>query len=197
MANDGSACGSSRQNRLCRASKTATVGKSTVDLVEYSEDWPRMFEEAASVLRAVLGDRALLVEHIRSTSVPGLIAKPTIDIAVGVRSLDDVYEFRQALEALGYDFRSGFHDDHLMVRKIVGDERAQHVHFRVYPSAEFEDWILFRDLLRRDESARGAYADEKRELATRFYEDRGSYVEAKTGIVERLLTQARGEPRRP
>jgi GrpB-like predicted nucleotidyltransferase (UPF0157 family) len=85
----------------------------------------------------------------------------------------------------------------VMVRKIVGDERAQHVHFRVYPAAEFDDWILFRDLLRRDESARSAYADEKRALATRFYADRGSYVDAKTTIVERLLAQARQEERRP
>lgn len=169
------------------------MGKSTVDLVDYSEDWPVLFEEAASVLRAALRGRALLIEHIGSTSVPGLIAKPTIDVAVGVRSMEDVHERRRELEELGYDFRGGFHEEHLMVRKIVGDERAQHVHFRVYPSAEFDDWILCRDLLRRNAAARRLYANEKRMLASRFYNDRGSYVEAKTAIVERLLVQARDE----
>lgn len=173
------------------------VGKSTVDLAEYSADWPSLFEEAASALRGALGDRALVIEHIGSTAVPGLIAKPTIDIAVGVRSLDDVYECRQGLEQLGYDFRGAFHDHHLMIRKIVGDERVHHVHFRVYPAEEFDDWVLFRDLLRRDKSARKAYSDEKRALAKRFYTDRGSYVEAKTAIVEQLIAQARGAATRP
>lgn len=161
-------------------------------MVEYSEAWPALFEEAAAALRATLGDRALVIEHIGSTAVPGLIAKPTIDVAVGVRTIDDVHLCRQALEELGYDFRGGFHADHLMVRKVVGDERAHHVHFRVYPSDEFDDWTLFRDLLRRDEAARRSYAEEKRLLARRFYNDRGSYVEAKTAVIDRLVAQARG-----
>ena len=166
------------------------MGRNTVDLVEYSEEGPHAFRREAAALSAALGDRALRIEHIGSTAVPGLIAKPTIDIAVGVRSIDDVRACRASLEAIGYEFRSGFHDDHLMIRKIRGDERTHHVHFRVHPDAEFDDWIRFRDLLRRDEEARRAYADEKARLAERFYRDRGSYAEAKTSIVERLLMKA-------
>jgi GrpB-like predicted nucleotidyltransferase (UPF0157 family) len=167
------------------------VGTNTVDLVEYSDEWPPLFRSAARVLAAVLGDQALAVERIGSTSVSGLIAKPTIDIAVGVRTIGDVYPCRETLEMLGYDFRSGFHDDHLLARKIVGDERAQHVHFRVWPSEEFDDWVFFRDLLRRDDDARRSYAEEKRALAERFYNNRCSYTEAKTEVVERLVARAR------
>lgn len=96
-----------------------------------------------------------------------------------------------ALEALGYEWRAGFHDDHQFLRKIVGDERTHHLHAVLHPSAEFDDWILFRDLLRTDAGARAEYAEEKRRLAARFYSDRGAYVEAKSVIVQRLMARAR------
>jgi GrpB-like predicted nucleotidyltransferase (UPF0157 family) len=170
------------------------VGVSTVDLVDYSETWPDAFETERDLLSEVLGETALVIEHIGSTSVPGLLAKPTIDIAVGVRSIAEVLDHQAALENLGYEFRGGFHDDHRMVRKVVGGERTHHLHFRVYPSAEFDEWLEFRNLLRRDPVALQRYASVKTELAQRFYSDRGGYVDAKTQVVEELLNRARSSP---
>ena len=166
------------------------MGRRTVDLVEYSEDWPRQFERERAALADALGPTALAIEHIGSTAVPGMIAKPTIDIAVGVANIDDLPPHRSALEALGYEWRTGFHADHVFLRKIVGDERTHHLHVIVWPSAEFDQWILFRDHLRTSPAAATEYAAVKRELAARFYSDRGAYVEAKSEVVRRLLSVA-------
>jgi GrpB-like predicted nucleotidyltransferase (UPF0157 family) len=167
------------------------VGVSTVDLVEYSEDWPAQFDRERVLLERLLGADALRIDHIGSTA-PGLLAKPTIDIAVGVRSIDTVRHHQTELENVGYDFRGGFHDDHLMVRRVANGERTHHLHFRVYPSDEYEDWIAFRDLLRSDPTAVAAYAAVKRQLAARHYADRNAYVDGKTEVVVRLVREARG-----
>lgn len=110
------------------------MGRRTVDLVDYSPDWTAAFDAERLALKDALGGDAVVVEHIGSTAVPGLVAKPTIDIAVGVTAISDVHRHREALEALGYEFRTGFHDQHLFLRKIVGDERTHHLHFIVVPS---------------------------------------------------------------
>ncbi len=166
------------------------MGRSTVDLVEYSAAWPVEFSLERDALADALGETALVIEHIGSTAVPGLVAKPTIDIAVGVRAIDELVRSREALERLGYEWRTGFHDDHRFLRKIVGDERTHHLHVIVYPSREFDDWIAFRDHLRAHPEAARAYADAKQTLAKRFHDDRGGYGEAKTEIVRRLLDEA-------
>jgi GrpB-like predicted nucleotidyltransferase (UPF0157 family) len=166
------------------------VGVSTVDLVEHSDAWRLQFEATRKDLERILGDAALRIEHIGSTSVPGLIAKPTIDIAIAVRTLEEVRRHDEELAKLGFDFRGGFHDEHVMARRIVDGERTHHLHFRVYPSSEFDDWIRFRDILRADPTARDEYATEKRRLAERFYTDRGGYGEAKTDVVTRLIERA-------
>lgn len=152
--------------------------------------------ERAALSQAV-GATALVIEHIGSTAVPGLVAKPTIDIALGVASIGALHDHRPALESLGYEWRAGFHPQHQFLRKIVGDERTHHLHAVVHPSYEFDDWIIFRDLLRGDAAARRAYVEEKRRLAARFYTDRGAYVEAKAVIVQQLLAQARHSLRGP
>lgn len=168
------------------------MGRRTVDLVEYAAEWRLDFERERAALAGALGSTALAIEHIGSTAVPGLVAKPTIDIVIGVAAIDDLAPCRERLEALGYEWRAGFHHDHVFLRKIVGDERTHHLHVIVYPSDEFNEWIAFRDYLRANPEAAQVYADEKRRLAARFYADRGPYVEAKTTIVRRLLDEARG-----
>ena len=172
------------------------MGRRTVDLVDYSPGWPALFERERAALSTAVGEVALVIEHIGSTAVPGLVAKPTIDIALGVASIVALRRRRPALEALGYEWRAGFHDDHQFLRKIAGNERTHHLHAIVHPSAELDDWIVFRDLLRTDAGARAEYAEEKRRLAERFYSDRGAYVEAKSVIVRRLLVRAREEAQR-
>jgi GrpB-like predicted nucleotidyltransferase (UPF0157 family) len=163
------------------------VGRRTVDLVPYSPEWPQAFERERQALAAALGPTALVIEHIGSTAVPGLLAKPTLDIALGVRAIAELGAHRAALEALGYEWRTGFHADHLFLRKIEEDERTHHLHAIVWPSDEFDAWVAFRDLLRTDAGAAAEYAAVKRELAARFYNDRGAYVEAKSVTVRRLL----------
>lgn len=163
------------------------VGRRTVDLVEYSPDWEEDFRQERARLAEVFGPVALVIEHIGSTAVPGMVAKPTIDIAVGVAKIEAVTEVREALERLGYELRSGFHANHRVLRKIKNDERTHHLHVVAYPSEEFNRWIAFRDHLRESDDAAREYAEVKRELAERYHNNRGAYVEAKTEVVERLL----------
>ena len=166
------------------------MGRRTVDLVEYSPDWSDRYLHERARLSDAFGAMAIVIEHIGSTAVPGLIAKPTIDIAVGVEEIGPVSEVRERLEQLGYEWRAGFHAEHLFLRRIEDDERTHHLHVTVYPSAEFDRWLAFRDYLRANPDAAKEYADVKRELAARFYNDRGGYVEAKSEVVERILQRA-------
>ena len=170
------------------------MGRVTVDLCEYDAAWAHQYEAARRELEYTLGDLVVAIHHIGSTAVPGLIAKPTIDIALVVSSIDGFIGSVDAVERLGYEYRptATFDDDHLFLRRIEDDERTHHLHVISTLCPDLDDWLDFRDLLRRDPSAARRYADVKRALADRYYTDRGTYVEAKTPIIEQLLAEARG-----
>ncbi len=130
------------------------------------------------------------VEHIGSTSVPGLAAKPTIDILAVADDLDAVL----ARGVPGYDHRPGsFPDDdrHLFFRKVRDGKRLCHLHVVHQSSPEIDDYRLFRDFLRANPDVAARYADLKRELAARFADRRQAYVEAKQRQVDVLMIEAR------
>ena len=172
----------------------ADMGRATVDLWEYDPAWAYQYEAARRELEDALGDLVVAIHHIGSTSVPGLIAKPTIDIALVVSSIDGFIASVDGVERLGYEYRptATFDDDHLFLRRIEDDERTHHLHVISSSCLDLNDWLDFRDLLRRDSSTARRYAEVKRTLAHRYYTDRGAYVEAKTPIIEQLLAEARG-----
>jgi GrpB-like predicted nucleotidyltransferase (UPF0157 family) len=169
------------------------MGRTTVDLCEYDPAWPHRYESARRELEDVLGDLVVATHHIGSTSVPGLVAKPTIDIALVVSSIGEFVASVHAVERLGYEHRpaSIFNDDHLFLRRIEGDERTHHLHVVSTSCTDLEDWLDFRDLLRGDPDAARQYAELKREMADRHHTDRGAYVDAKTQIIGQLLAEAR------
>lgn len=170
------------------------MGRRTVDLYEYEPGWSELYEDARAEVIAALGDDLVAdVHHIGSTSVPGLVAKCTIDLAVEVRSIPDFVDAIPSLEEIGYEYRptSWFHDEHAFLRRIRGDERTHHLHVILEGHPDLSDWLDFRDYLRRDEGALRRYADVKRFLADAHYNDRHAYVDGKTAIVEQLLDEAR------
>jgi GrpB-like predicted nucleotidyltransferase (UPF0157 family) len=162
-----------------------------VTLSEYDPAWPERFEVRARQLRQVLGDRAQLIEHIGSTSVPGLAAKPTVDIVVGVEDPDDEGAYLPDLRTAGYDLRVR-EPQHRCLRTGEPDEP---VNLHIYPPehAEVRKYLLFRDRLRSDAGDRQLYESTKRGLTDREWPDMNYYAEAKGPVIEAILGRA-GRP---
>lgn len=159
-----------------------------VTLSDHDPTWPARFAERAAELRAVLGDRARLIEHIGSTSVPGLAAKPTIDIVVGIDDPDDEPAYLPDLEAAGYALRVR-EPSHRCLRTGEPDEP---VNLHCYPPghAEIRKYLLFRDRLRADDVDRRLYESTKRALAGREWPDMNYYAEAKQPVIDAILRRA-------
>ena len=166
-----------------------------IALVEYDPRWPEQFAQEAARVRAALGeDIVVAVEHFGSTAVPGLPAKPIIDILVGVRSVAEAREKAvPVLEALGYAF---WYDDpdpaHLFFVKGLppNGPRTHHVHM-YEAGAVTDDLLLFRDYLRAHPDEARRYEAVKRDLAARFPDDREGYTEGKTEYVNGVILKAR------
>ena len=163
-----------------------------VRLVPYSEAWPALYAaEVARVtpLLAAIGVR-LVFEHTGSTAVPGLAAKPIIDILAGLTNEAGRGAAIAALQAAGYVHRG---EQGIPGRDFFrrGDPRQYHVHLTRVESAFWQDHRTFRDWLRTHPDVAAAYMALKRELAARFPADREAYVEGKTPFVERVLREAR------
>ena len=167
--------------------------KRSVRVVPYDPSWPASFEAARGDLAAVVPE-ALAIEHVGSTSVPGLASKPTVDVLLVVDDLAVVLDRLAELAAIGLEHRPGsFAPErrHLFFRRMVGGERTHHLHVLASDSPEPDDYRLFRDYLRANPDAAVRYQPAKFDLADRFACDRASYVQAKEPIVEKLLVAAR------
>jgi len=163
-----------------------------IKLVEYDPSWPKQFEKHAAILRDALGSTALRIEHIGSTSVPGLAAKPIIDILVVVADSADESVYVERLLLAGYLLRVREPDwnEHRMFRT---PEKDVHVHVYSLGCPEIERYLLFRERLRRNARDRMRYESVKRDLAARDWPDMNAYAEAKTEIVEEIIAAARAD----
>jgi GrpB-like predicted nucleotidyltransferase (UPF0157 family) len=158
-------------------------------LVDYDPEWPRLFEREAERIRGALGDRTLRVEHAGSTSVPGLAAKPIIDIVLVVEDSADEDAYVPALEAAGYVLRIR-EPDWYEHRLFKGPETDVNLHVFSRGCEEVEQMVTFRDRLRRDEAARELYERTKRELAAHDWKFGQNYADAKTGVIRSILARA-------
>ena len=159
------------------------------EVVAYDPSWPGRYEQWHDRLDGQLADAALRIEHVGSTAVPGLPAKPTIDIQVSVADLDDESRYVAKIEQAGVQLRS--RDAlHRFFRPFAGQPRDVHVHVCPAGSGWEREHLLFRDYLRSHPDARDAYARVKREAAQVWSDDRIAYTEAKTGVILDLLADA-------
>ncbi|HEY2250681.1 MAG TPA: GrpB family protein [Planctomycetaceae bacterium] len=165
------------------------VEKCEIKIVDYDADWPRKFERHARIIADALGCAALRIEHIGSTSVPQLAAKPIIDIIVVVADSADESSYRAQLEAAGYVLRvrEPKWNEHRMFRT---PEKDVHLHIYSAGCREIERTLTFRDRLRRNVDDRRRYEKTKRELATNDWPDMNAYAEAKTNVIENLIAAA-------
>lgn len=168
------------------------AANNSVVIVDYNPLWPEQFETLRSWLANVLGGLALTIEHVGSTAVPGLAAKPIIDIDVLLRSPDDLPHAIAALASIGYQHRGDLGiPGREAFRAPTGDLRH---HLYVCPNnAEYQRHITFRDHLRAQPREADAYAALKRELARKFREDREAYNNAKHEFVERIVRMSAAE----
>jgi GrpB-like predicted nucleotidyltransferase (UPF0157 family) len=163
-----------------------------VEIAEYDPAWPVAFERERARINDAMGGHTVAIEHVGSTAVPGLGAKPIIDIMIGLRGLDDVDECVGPLEALGYEFKGEFGiPGRFYFRKIVAGNRSRQIHMVQHGSAFWERHILFRDYLRENPQAAREYEDLKVRLAAEFRTDREGYTEAKTEFIRSAEAKAR------
>lgn len=166
-------------------------------ICDYDPMWPRMFAEEEPRLRAALGPLITAVEHVGSTAVPGLAAKPIIDVLVGVRSLEEARSRALVpLEALGYTYMSEYEawlPDEMLFRKTVAGQWTHHVHLAEPLGDRWDEFILIRDYLRRHREIARQYGELKRALAARFEGDIAGFREAKRPFLRALLAKARSD----
>jgi GrpB-like predicted nucleotidyltransferase (UPF0157 family) len=161
-----------------------------VGVVDYDPDWPRALGERAKPIRAALGEVALRIDHIGSTAVPGLAAKPIIDIQISVAAFDPLDLYRAPLGGLGYAFRA---DNTELTKRYFREpqgERRTHVHVRRAGSFSEQFPLLFRDFLRAHPLEAAEYGALKRRLAERHRHDRRAYTEAKVPFTWEIIRRA-------
>jgi len=166
--------------------------KEPVVIEEYNPRWPAMYEEAAREIREAIGAHIAAIEHTGSTAVPGLGAKPIIDILIGVRDLADADACIEPLEALGYQYVPEYEaeiPDRRYFRK--GRPRTHHVHMVEIGGDFWVNQLLFRDYMRANPEAAREYFALKKRLAEQHRDDRDAYTEAKTQFVLGALGKAR------
>lgn len=163
--------------------------KGTVRLAPHDEEWHRLFAREEARLREALGGLAAAFEHVGSTAVCGISAKPVIDIAVAVREIADAARCVAPLEAAGYEYRgeNGIPGRHYFTR---GEPRTHHLHLVELGGELWRSHLLFRDYLRRHPRVAEAYEDLKKRRAREHPEDRGAYTDGKADFIKSVLEAA-------
>lgn len=160
-----------------------------IRLVEYDSEWPHKYEQEEKRIRTALGQRALRIEHVGSTSVPGLLAKPIIDIVLAVAESANERQYAPALETAGYRLHlrePGWYEHRL----FKGAENSVNLHVFSQGCSEIERMVRFRDWLRTFHDDRELYAQAKRALAGQEWKYTQNYADAKSRVVEEIMSRA-------
>ena len=172
-------------------------GAGRIVVFDHDPAWAAMFERERARVQDALGPIVVTVEHVGSTAVPGLAAKPIIDLLVGVRSLPEARSCCvQPLQALDYRYMAEYEawpPGEMLFRKGPPGPWTHHVHLMEPTSPRWEEFTLVRDYLRRHPEVASAYADLKRALALVFEDDIAGYRNAKAPFIEAVMARARAE----
>jgi GrpB-like predicted nucleotidyltransferase (UPF0157 family) len=169
-----------------------------IRIVEYDPAWAALFDGESARLTAAIGPWVSAIEHIGSTAVPGLAAKPCIDIMVGLRTLDDAVHCIEPVTGLGYDYVPEY-EDVMPYRRYFKRtappghlyHHSHHIHMAATSHPFWARHLDFRDYLRAHPDQAAAYAALKRDLAAHFGDDHAGYTDAKTEFITALEAQAR------
>jgi GrpB-like predicted nucleotidyltransferase (UPF0157 family) len=174
-----------------RVSGTVTPYNATIDLAPYDPAWPAQYAAEAGKIRAALGDGALVLEHVGSTSIPGISAKPIIDILLAVADSADEDSYAPALTAQGYrlHLREPDWEQH---RVMKGEQPAVNLHVFTVGSREIPRMLGFRDRCRTHPQERRLYEETKQRLAAQVWRHVQHYANAKAEVVEAIIARALG-----
>jgi GrpB-like predicted nucleotidyltransferase (UPF0157 family) len=170
-----------------------------VFVVEYCPQWRKMFEEEKQLLQTVLGETSAKVEHIGSTAVVGLAAKPIIDIMVGLPDFSVADKLVPGIETLGYEYIKKYEDEMPFRRyfaKNLNGVRTNQIHMVEIGSGFWERHLLFRDYLRQNPETANKYAALKKRLTEREWIDVNEYADAKTEFIKDIESKAREQAAR-
>lgn len=176
---------------------TDRYGGGAIVVFESDPAWPMMFERERRRVETALGPIVLAIEHIGSTAVPGLAAKPIIDLLVGVRSMAEARSScLEGLQALGYRYLAEYEawlPDEMLFRKGMPGPWTHHAHVLEPSSPRWDEYIELRDYLRRHPEIAGAYANLKKALALVFGDDIAGYRDAKRPFLQAVIAKAQAE----
>lgn len=163
----------------------------TITIMQYNAEWPRIFRDLAFRQRSAMGPVALRIDHVGSTSLPGLAAKPIIDIQISVVAFDPMEPYRHPLETLGFQYRDrNPRRTRRYFKEPDGMEERTHIHVRRAGSFSEQFSLLFRDYMRCHATAASEYAQLKYQLAEQYREDRIGYTEAKEAFIWDVMRRA-------
>ena len=168
------------------------LARNTVILEPYDPSWAEEFEREKTLIQPIFGKHKVF--HTGSTSVPGLAAKPIVDMLVGLGSLAEFEQYRAQLETLGYvSMPEREKSWEIFIPKGPDDARTHYLHVLVKGSPEYKNILYFRNYLRAHPEVRDAYAALKHDLAAKYPDDRPSYTAAKHDFIEGVIEHARQE----
>ena len=175
--------------------RAATVGElapltAPIELRDYDPRWPALFDREAARVRSILGDQVRQLEHVGSTSVPGLAAKPIVDMVLVLPDSSDESTYVPTLEAAGYVLRIR-EPEWYEHRVFKGPDTNVNLHVYTEGCPEIERYLLFRERLRAHDDERDLYERTKRELAARDWQFVQQYADAKTEVVEGIIARAK------
>lgn len=171
------------------------MSNDSIYLSSYDDKWPELAAKEIVAIREVLPNINFEIEHIGSSAIPGLSAKPIIDLLIGVDSLTDAKQFVEPLEKIGYSYwRANPKEWHFYFVKGLplagGTGRTHHVHIYEKTHEDFRKKLLFRDYLRTHSDAVQEYLRLKQNLSSQFSDDREAYTDGKTDFVKSILKRA-------
>ena len=166
-----------------------------IQLMAHDSTWSEKAAAEGKIIRDILPHSPLIIEHIGSTAIPGIQAKPIVDLMIGVSNLKDAEEFVSPLESIGYSFWRDNPEKNRFyfvkgLRQFGGTGRTHHIHIVERTSKFWQDHISFRNYLRANSDAAGDYQKLKSGLANKFREDREAYTDGKTEFIQRILELA-------
>ena len=163
----------------------------TVRLEDYNPEWKNSFELEKSVLSNIFKDIALKIEHVGSTSIEGLSAKPIIDMLVIIKTFSDFENVRYYFEKEPYSIKLDSPEDEILIRKGDETNRTHFIHVVELGSDRQINTLLFRDYLRENKDAVLEYENLKKELAIKYADDRKMYTASKNGFIQGILKKAK------
>ncbi|MDD5071129.1 MAG: GrpB family protein [Patescibacteria group bacterium] len=170
--------------------------RGTVRLVIHNLKWSQSFEREKKKIKKIFSRKALDIQHVGSTSVPGMVAKPIIDIALLVPSITKVGRYEENLKKIGYNIKK---DDtnkkRLFFTKGPEKKRTHYLHIGKVGSGYIEDMILFRDYLCEDRRAAEKYSELKEKLAKKYQNSRKIYTAKKEKLIKEIVKKAKKSPR--